>query len=501
MKPSPTDLELQQPRDIGEKPMSFLNAFLSSRFRPWLMWLGMNAIIGGPFLYALFTPQARLKTFWTPGQMTAGHYQIELDCDACHSPVDDSSQHSSANVMQDACNRCHAEELENSRDTHPSSKFNDPTNADRLQILDAQNCLSCHQEHLPERTLSAGLTMPKDYCWHCHKEVADNRPSHKGMAFDSCATAGCHNYHDNRALFEKHLNEHFGEPDTKDEPTLLRRNYLERWKADNVDSKALLHEDADAPREKTTEQSLMDDWAFTAHAAAGVNCSGCHTGGEKVASTNALPDATKPKLSNSNAWSDQVGMQKCGECHESQVDTFLLGKHGMRLNAGMSPMTPGQARLPMNPHASHTELSCSACHDGHKFDTQYAAVDACLKCHADDHSLAYSETAHSALWQAELTGSGNVGSGVTCATCHMPRLSDRGDVWVNHNQNAVLRPNETMARDVCGNCHSLEYSLSSLADRSLIQNCFGSQPTKRNESVRMAHEWFESRAKKRKKKQ
>ena len=39
-------------------------------------------------------------------------------------------------------------------------------------------------------------------------------------------------------------------------------------------------------------------------------------------------------------------------------------------------------------------------------------------------------------------------SGVSCATCHLPRIEGDQGVWVNHDQNANLRPNETMAREV-----------------------------------------------------
>ena len=72
------------------------------------------------------------------------------------------------------------------------------------------------------------------------------------------------------------------------------------------------------------------------------------------------------------------------------------------------------------------------------------------------------------------------GSGVTCATCHLPRMVDGKEVWVSHDQNANLRPNETMAREVCANCHGLEYSLSALADESLVESCYGEAPANAN---------------------
>ena len=99
--------------------------------------------------------------------------------------------------------------------------------------------------------------------------------------------------------------------------------------------------------------------------------------------------------------------------------------------AGLSPMTPAMARLPMQPHVLHRELDCSSCHGAHDYDTRYAAVEACLQCHADDHSLAYMNTTHFTLWQNEMSGAAPAGTGVSCATCHMPRLeNEEGRIFV-----------------------------------------------------------------------
>ena len=70
-------------------------------------------------------------------------------------------------------------------------------------------------------------------------------------------------------------------------------------------------------------------------------------------------------------------------------------------------------------------------------------------------------------------------SGASCATCHLPRLSEEGEVRVSHNQNDTLRPNEKMVRVVCMNCHGLQFSLDALADETLIaQNFVGVSKTK-----------------------
>ena len=450
-----------------------------------LVCLHLNLGILAFYGYAMLAPRSILKTQLLPGTTSHGHYQIELDCSACHDPASAETDHSSANVMQDACIRCHGEELEASRDTHPASKFNDPTNADRLEILDAQNCLTCHREHVPDQTIEMGLTMPLDYCWHCHKDVAESRPSHEGMAFDTCASAGCHNYHDNTALYEKFLDSHFGEPDFREEMFVPSRDFASLWASEHPERVALGREDADvlsdaspsdaSGREDEAYHALIDDWAETGHASVGVNCRDCHQEGESA------------------TWSDTVSMQTCAECHVSESESFVKGKHGMRLGSGFTAMTPSDARLPMHPDASHASLTCNACHPGHRFDAKFAATEACKSCHADAHSLAFEGTSHAALWNDEVMGNAEPGSGVSCATCHMPRQVKDGKTTVNHNQNAFLRPNETMAREVCLHCHGLEFSLRSLADPKCVDGCFGASPLGRTESVDMAHNWFEQK--------
>ena len=83
------------------------------------------------------------------------------------------------------------------------------------------------------------------------------------------------------------------------------------------------------------------------------------------------------------------------------------------------------------------------------------------------------------------------GSGVSCATCHMPRVALDVNDWlrrtvVQHNQNATLTPNEKMIRPACMNCHGLGFSINSLADEHLIQNNFSTKPAIHIESIDMA---------------
>ena len=153
-------------------------------------------------------------------------------------------------------------------------------------------------------------------------------------------------------------------------------------------------------------------------------------------------------------------------------------------------ITAGEARLPMRPDAAHRTSDCGTCHRLHPVDTAQAAAEACASCHDDSHSRAYFDSPHYRLWQAELAGEAPPGTGVSCATCHMPRTVRRGKVSTNHNQNDNLRPNEKMVRSVCLDCHGLGFSLDSLADADLVGRNFSGMPTVHVESI----EWAMQRA-------
>ena len=499
---------------VVDKPkFQIRQLLLSPIFIQVACWFGLTLLMLIAFVYVMFTDHIQgqkvpffssAKTMLLPGETTHGHYQIELACNACHTPM--------MGVKQDACLDCHQEELKISRDTHPAKKFKDPTNADRLKLLDATQCITCHREHVPERTHPMGLSLPTDYCYHCHQEVMEQRPSHKDFAFNSCATAGCHNYHDNRALYENFLMKHADQEDMLEQQFVKLRSKLpilklkaelesgkDRVSTDDSDQKSarLFLADMDAPDSIETSQQLLNDWENTAHAAVGVNCNQCHI---DAANLKDPDDELETASTKSNVWSDTVDHQTCGKCHQRELESFTAGKHGMRLPLGLPPMTPAEARLPMKSNRAHDSLNCSSCHSGHRFDTQFAAVDACLSCHNDRHSLAYKESPHFALWESELSGDSEAGTGVSCATCHMSVMkAEDGSVFVNHNQNNNLRPNEKMIRSVCIDCHGVAYSIDALADRKLIDRCFEGSPEGHIESVDMVKAWFESKAKKQKK--
>lgn len=201
-------------------------------------------------------------------------------------------------------------------------------------------------------------------------------------------------------------------------------------------------------------------WQGSAHAYAEVNCSSCHLDAE----TQAL------QL--------QPTQESCRSCHEAEVDTFLLGKHGIRTREGMSPLTPAMAHLPMKAEARDKPQNCNACHDVHSVNTQQAAVDSCLSCHNDSHSLNYWNSKHGQAWQESAASLDRPGADlVSCATCHLPREVHGEAVFVNHNNTYTLLPRDRMVKDVCLNCHGLEFSYNSIFDDDLTTANYDREPT------------------------
>lgn len=409
------------------------------------------------------------KTVFMPGALTDGHHQIGLACSACHTdPLGGGA------VLQQACIDCHGDIRKKPFDSHPRAKFEDPRNADLLANIDALQCITCHREHQPAMTLDNGVTQPRDFCVYCHADIAEDRPSHRNMAFATCATGGCHNFHNNRALYTDFLIKHLHEPAQLETQQVAAREYaqilgeLADYPAGRYPVQPLTADQADAPPAFKTTATVLHDWSSTSHARSGVNCSACHD--------LKTTDATE------SSWTEKPDQQACAQCHQLEITRFQKGKHGMRLAVGLPPMTPAEARLPMKTEAAHKTLTCNRCHPAHRYDTRAAAVEACLGCHDDQHSLAYKQSPHFKRWQQELSGELPAGNGVSCATCHMPRISFDVDEWtsrimVDHDQNANLSPNSKMLRSACLHCHGLGFSIDALADSGLIERNFRGQPS------------------------
>jgi hypothetical protein len=414
------------------------------------LWIAASAAAS---VYLALSLEGAGRRVYLPGATTSGHHQIEERCELCHTAGD--------GVRQDACLGCHQEELAEADDSHAPARFLDPRNAALGRHLDARRCVTCHREHRPGQTAAMGVTVAADFCADCHAEVASERPSHAGLPPDGCATTGCHNYHDNRALSEDYLADHLNEPELAARPSVPPVTRA------TPAGRPLGPAEVDGPP-GTRTPAVLAEWSASSHARAGVSCTGCH-GGEPLAGAGPA-----------RAWTDHPGPAACAGCHAGEVDGFESGKHGMRIAAGLNAMSPSQARLPMTDEAAHRALGCASCHGAHAFDVRRAAASACLGCHADSHSLAYRGSPHERRWQAELDGAFWPGSGVSCATCHMPRVRrlDAGEprVVVEHDQNAALRPVETMVRPVCAQCHGVDFSLAALSDPALVRRNFRAAP-------------------------
>lgn len=403
--------------------------------------------------------------------------------------------------MQKACVECHGDGLSAAEDSHSTGKFEDPRNALQLGRIDAARCVECHREHRPEETDRMSVSVRPGFCVECHRDIARELPNHTDLPFTSCTNTGCHNFHDNRAVYGDFLAKHQNEPDVlaipvvpslgghgpatgiagtpaegaphPPEPAAFGPAPAPPTPAPVVPAIADAPVEVDSPGAEAAagRAAATSAWERSAHARAGVTCSACHRAdGKADAAWTWRPDATA----------------SCARCHGDERRTFFGGKHGMRLAVGLPPMRPADAFAPqkMKPavqdDAHEKGLTCSRCHDAHAPDLRVAAVETCEGCHDDGHTRAYRGSPHFARWQAELAGTGAPGSGVSCATCHLPRTIDRlGDAprtWVDHNQNANLRPVDKMARSVCMSCHGLAFSLASLADPAVIEGNFTVAP-------------------------
>jgi len=230
------------------------------------------------------------------------------------------------------------------------------------------------------------------------------------------------------------------------------------------------------------DQAQIDEttqlWQTSAHALNEINCSSCHESAE-----------TKEFVA-------QPGVESCQTCHEQDVDTFLLGQHGIRMLEGETPLTPAMARLPMQPDAMSQQMTCNSCHDVHSVNTVQAAVDSCLGCHSDNHSLNYGNSRHADLFAADRNLPRPSANSVSCATCHLPRhesgSGDNAVTLVNHNNTYTLLPRDRMVKDVCMNCHGMEYSYNSIFDDDLVEANFDAPPTLALETFELVRD-FETR--------
>lgn len=222
-------------------------------------------------------------------------------------------------------------------------------------------------------------------------------------------------------------------------------------------------------------QEISDRWQSSAHAFNGINCTSCHQDRE------------------SKTLVYHPGYESCQSCHDKSVKTFLLGKHGIRLLENLSPLTPHMAQIPMQPSADDRIMNCNTCHDVHSVNTVPASVDSCLTCHNDSHSLNYNKSPHGQLFAESRAGLARPTSqSITCATCHLPRqILEPGSepkIGVNHNNTFTLLPRDRMVKEVCMNCHGMEYSFNNIFDDEVVESNF-SYPSRQDlQTLKMIRE-------------
>ena len=89
----------------------------------------------------------------------------------------------------------------------------------------------------------------------------------------------------------------------------------------------------------------------------------------------------------------------------------------MRVANQLPAMTTDKARLKKNKEIKSP--NCVSCHQAYSFATTpiEAGVNACLNCHADEHSLAYKKSPHFQLVQQAQFGHSDQNADVSCVSC------------------------------------------------------------------------------------
>ena len=319
------------------------------------------------------------------GETTDAHHQIEMACETCHAAPAFAGAAAAVKAMNKTCRSCHEDELRAAGDSHPSKLFRSPRMAVYRERIDARLCTACHIEHRPEITRAGAVTVAADFCVACHAEgeqdVRAIRPSHADLTFDTCASAGCHNYHDNSALYEDFLVKHAGRPWVAPEPVHARsardrvrelpkgaaqtgmpaiprggiakrprqrspfawNNPVPRPPTALAETPAIPRSGiAKRPHQRSpvasaaalVEPAALDDWADSDHAAAGMDCVACHA-----------PDVVEgaPRTEVEARWIEAPDTGVCEDCHKPEAKTFARGRHGMHGHPSIAaPRDPGR---------------------------------------------------------------------------------------------------------------------------------------------------------------
>lgn len=188
---------------------------------PWIqsLWSDRNLLIVFGFLLALLLllpiQHPSNEVFLAKGELNTGHE--DLSCVQCHSSADGTLrqqlQHNTKELLQASfdfttfgnkkvdnaqCLKCH----QRPNDRHPTHRFNEPRFKEAIAQIQAQNCTSCHGEHLGRRVKFEQV----DFCVNCHSDTEiKNDPidfKHADLIlqnkWDTCIQ--CHDFHGNHEM-------------------------------------------------------------------------------------------------------------------------------------------------------------------------------------------------------------------------------------------------------------------------------------------------------------
>lgn len=151
--------------------------------------------------------------------------------------------------------------------------------------------------------------------------ITDGRPSHAGMEINSCTSAGCHNFHNIRALYTGILTKHMDDPNDFNRARVPGREFYRRAGRNHrlptrqLPVAGLVARRYGRTRPCTGDGDIEQEWLRTARARSGVNCSACHQ--------------PRDDQGERTGWQDKPAMAACTVCHGIKSERFGKGKHGM----------------------------------------------------------------------------------------------------------------------------------------------------------------------------
>jgi len=195
-------------------------------------------------------------------------------------------------------------------------------------------------------------------------------------------------------------------------------------------------------------------WASSVHAAAGLDCTACHTTHDSYPHPEQNAKGAREYT--------RLRIEACGACHEEQAKGFADGVHFAQFTAG-----------------NQKAAMCTDCHDPHRgqrltdpdkggllASARLAIPETCARCHAKIVDQ-YKTSAHGAALLAE--GNKDV---PTCIDCHgVHRISDP--------RTARFRVHSPK---ICASCHTdakkmAKYGLSTAVLRTYVADFHGSTIT------------------------